>query len=302
MSDSNSTQYVPAGSTLNTSVGFDGSIPRADGLVFNPQIKLGLAKKMSEIVDAVGYITKGDYNAALQYRFVSSNDVLSAVRHEMSIRNIFVTSEAVSYDLVYVKKYKTNKDGVPVEVADPQFIVRFRFVVIDADSGERFSCDWFGQSLGIDDKAINKCATAAMKYWILKMFMIPTTDEEDPDSSSGSTTSQAEHAAASRVESFGDIPEAPNLYKWAVADRDKWKTFFLASRKRKVSMSLIAEAFDRAVRLDPDLDPYENMTDAYGAMLAMSYSYNESNVPSDDRGKASNKIAIALCQAAKNQK
>jgi hypothetical protein len=40
---------------------------------------------------------------------------------------------------------------------------------------------------GFDDKSMNKCHTAARKYFLLALFQIPTGDIDDADSADGQT-------------------------------------------------------------------------------------------------------------------
>jgi|GEM_PF-4547377 len=48
------------------------------------------------------------------------------------------------------------------------------------DTGATITTRWTGEAADSQDKGINKAATAALKYWLLKTFLISTGDE-DPD-------------------------------------------------------------------------------------------------------------------------
>ena len=74
---------------------------------------------------------------------------------------------------------------------------------------------------GYDDKGLNKCHTAARKYFLLSLFQIPTTDDEDADShdSYGGRTrpvppkKQAETSAPQEVERMApyEIPRPSGI-------------------------------------------------------------------------------------------
>ena len=82
---------------------------------------------------------------------------------------------------------------IPTELekswVDKQYVsVRYAFTIIH-ESGEVWPerPEWTGMSLAltnngkVDDKCLNKCATAARKYFLLALFNIPTADVDDSD-------------------------------------------------------------------------------------------------------------------------
>ncbi len=136
-----------------------------------------LALKMVRIMGAVGNVAKGGTNSQQNYKFIQSDDVVDAIRIEMVKNNVAVFAKAVSYEL----SEGTTKSGNPNYHA----VVQFEFMLVDADSGETMSCTWFGESIDTSDKSFNKAATAALKYWLMKTFMIsagePDADSETPE-------------------------------------------------------------------------------------------------------------------------
>lgn len=148
-----------------------------------PQIEIvkpvGLPMKMVKIMGAVGNVAKGGTNSQQNYKFIQSDDVVDAIRIEMVKNNVAVFAKAVSYEL----SEGQTKSGNPNYHA----VVQFEFMLVDADSGETMSCTWFGESIDTSDKSFNKAATAALKYWLMKTFMIsagePDADTETPERS-----------------------------------------------------------------------------------------------------------------------
>lgn len=138
---------------------------------------VGLPSKMVRIMAAVGNIAKGGTNSQQNYKFIQSDDVVEAIRLEMVNNNVALFSKAVSYEMTSgtTSKGTTNFHAV----------VQFEFTLVDADSGESMSCTWYGESIDTSDKSFNKAGTSALKYWLLKTFMIaagePDGDKDSPE-------------------------------------------------------------------------------------------------------------------------
>jgi ERF superfamily protein len=140
---------------------------------------VGLPMKMVKIMGAVGNVAKGGTNSQQGYKFMQSDDVLDAIRVEMVKNNVAVFAKAIGYELTE----GTTKSGNPNYHA----VVQFEFMLVDADSGETMSCTWYGESIDTSDKSFSKAGTSAMKYWLLKTFMIsagePDADTDTPERS-----------------------------------------------------------------------------------------------------------------------
>lgn len=135
---------------------------------------VGLPSKMVRIMAAVGTIEKGGTNSQQGYKFIQSDDVLAAIRSELVKQNVALFSRALEFDQT---AGQTKSGGTNWHV-----VVKFEFTLVDADTGESRSDTWFGESIDTSDKSINKAATAALKYWLMKTFMISTGDDIDQDS------------------------------------------------------------------------------------------------------------------------
>jgi hypothetical protein len=74
-------------------------------------------------------------------------------------------------------------DMVRVEQVENRTRCHFTYTFADGETGETWTCNWFADALtGKDDKAINKAATAGLKYFLLKTFIVGTGDVSDePD-------------------------------------------------------------------------------------------------------------------------
>ena len=134
-----------------------------------------LFSKMSKVMGRLDRIEKRGHNTFFNYDFVTSDDVLDAVRKAMVAENL-----AFFVNLLQVETLETggvDKAGKP----KVKHVADFEFTIADCETGETLGCVWKGEAMDGEDKAISKCATSAEKYFLLKTFLIGTGDEPDPD-------------------------------------------------------------------------------------------------------------------------
>ena len=154
----------------------------------------GLFKKMSGVMGRLDRIEKRGHNTYFNYDFVTSDDVLDAVRKAMVAEGLAFYVNMVKVEVVE----SADKNGKP----KAKHIADFEFNIADGESGEVLTCIWKGEAIDTEDKALSKCATSAEKYFLLKTFVIGTGDEPDPDESDD----QGKKAATKRD---GKKPEQP---------------------------------------------------------------------------------------------
>lgn len=134
---------------------------------------MGLAAKMVAIMAAVTHLDKDAKNSFHKYEYTSDGQVYNAVRRAMIENGVAVFTKMPNVDQVV----GTTSSGKP----NMHTLSRFVFVLQDAESGEREECEWYGEADDQNDKGVNKTATAALKYFLLKTFVIPTGDDPDAD-------------------------------------------------------------------------------------------------------------------------
>lgn len=133
---------------------------------------VGLPMKMVKIMAAVGNVAKSGRNDFQKYNFIQSDDVIDAVRTEMVKNNVVLFPRMIGYEQT-------------AESKGFHAVVHFEFTLIDADSGETLSGTWYGEASDSGDKGFSKAGTSALKYWLLKTFMIsagePDADKDSPE-------------------------------------------------------------------------------------------------------------------------
>lgn len=131
--------------------------------------KMNLHQKLLEIRRSVPYLQKT--NKGHQYSYVSSSDVIGAVREKMDSLGVLLTPRITDTKMSVLKI--NNRDVIQTEL----FI---DFVWRCVESGEELVVPFYAQGTDPHEKGVGKALTYAEKYLLLKQFNIPT-DSDDPD-------------------------------------------------------------------------------------------------------------------------
>lgn len=124
-----------------------------------------LSQRILAVMKDVGYIQKLDRRVNGQYRYVSHDQVMGALRKPMVEQGVIST--------VTVKSHLQdgNRTEADVEVT-----------FINADNpDDRMSVQAFGYGIDGGDKGPGKAVSYAVKYALLKTFCLETGDDPDND-------------------------------------------------------------------------------------------------------------------------
>lgn len=152
-----------------------------------------LFKSVSEAMQAVERIPKNGFNTFHNYKFATEADVSDALRKELSSRDVAVF---VSSRIVDVKEWQTPK-GKPTLLTNVECTVTFGC----GKTGAQFSITACGTGDDSSDKGTYKAITGAVKYALLKTFLVPTGDDPENDhpgtsnGASGNAPTQSKAAA-----------------------------------------------------------------------------------------------------------
>lgn len=135
---------------------------------FPPKVAEAIVKVMGD----VGYVQKKGVNQFHNYKFAAVGDVLAKIQPAMHEAGLLIAQDEIKHEIL----------------AETAMTATYQFVLSHA-SGETWQ--HFPRHTGmaalrtqkgsIDDKALNKCHTAARKYFLLALFQIPTGEAVDPD-------------------------------------------------------------------------------------------------------------------------
>ncbi|MBY0277928.1 ERF family protein [Candidatus Binatia bacterium] len=140
-----------------------------------------LAGKMVAVMQAIGHVPKNGFNQRFNYAYALDADVLDAVRKALVENRVAAYTSVVEREDVPLptRNGSMNMTRVTVETT-----------FVDADSGE--SCKILTKGDGSDagDKAVFKAITGAVKYALMKQFLIATGDDPERDDDADDASSR----------------------------------------------------------------------------------------------------------------
>lgn len=163
----------------------------------------GLHAKLAAIAAEQSWIPKTGKNSAQGYHFAEASSVLNAVRGEMATRGLTMVPSVRDYEL-------TAPTG---DRKSFMLLLKIAYTITDSESGESIVMEWAGQAMDPGDKALNKAYTAAQKYALMQLYMIPTGDDPEAD---GATDEDAKREHG-RVDSRPETPPAGKTGAYATA-------------------------------------------------------------------------------------
>lgn len=167
-----------------------------------------LYKKKAAVMKALeGGIVKGGTNKHFDYKFMEASTIKHTVsalfaEHGISLQMSGVATEnAVSH--VEVKDYVTKETRLK-EV--PILRIQFAISLCDVDTGAVEQSFWFGEAGATDDKAANKCATAALKYYLISNLLIADKSEDARDTDRDGGRKRKESPPQERKQTAPSLP------------------------------------------------------------------------------------------------
>jgi hypothetical protein len=133
----------------------------------------GLYRKLAEVMAEVGYVQKQGYNSFHKYKYVTEADLIEAVRQKLAERNVVLIPSVVDVGERPVTSDKGKQSTVTT--------VKVAFTFCDGDTGELHRAEWAGAGDDPADKGLYKAYTGALKYFLMKAFLIATGDDPEGD-------------------------------------------------------------------------------------------------------------------------
>lgn len=134
--------------------------------------KATLFRKLANVMGKIGRIPKAGENTFHHYTYATASDVADAIRKAMAEENI-----AFLVDMVEIRQEPLQK-GIRTHA-------KFEFTFACGETGATVTRHWTAEADDTGDKGINKVATAAEKYFLMKTFIVSTEDEPDTDGEEG---------------------------------------------------------------------------------------------------------------------
>lgn len=146
--------------------------------------KLNIYQKLVEIRKVVTHLQKENEGEGLKYKYVSSSQVLHAVRAKMDELQVFLVSKISGHEIGESPIEYFDKEGRVTKRTTTYFTqLDMTMTWVNAEvPTEIVECQWYAQGVDIGgEKGVGKALTYGEKYFILRQFNIPT-DSDDPDS------------------------------------------------------------------------------------------------------------------------
>lgn len=211
-----------------------------------------LAKKILNVMQAVEKIGKDGRNDFHKYNYASDEAIVTKLRGEMIKNGLILTP--------HQKSCVKEGDVTTIEV---------EYTLRDADSNEFLISSIFGQGQDRGDKGAYKAATGAEKYWLLKTFLIPTSDDPEATNGQPKTTYKQPEQKAEKKSSV-EIQEmvlTPTEVKKLQGKRGFYfKVVDMEGTSLKIFKEDIAKTIKQAVEMGASLK-VKYYTDQYGSTI-----------------------------------
>jgi hypothetical protein len=120
-------------------------------------------QKVLNVMGDVSGVAKNGHNDFQNYDYATEADILEAIRGSLISNQLVILPQVVSS--------LTTDTGVTT--------LHMEFDIIDAETGEKVTRSWDGTGHDKLDKGAYKAYTGAMKYFLMKTFLIPTNDDPE---------------------------------------------------------------------------------------------------------------------------
>lgn len=129
-------------------------------------------KKIATVRDNMDRIPKNGYNNFHKYHYATEDDVTTFLRKQLSENNLVTSVSCKNSEIILNEGGKKESTLTRVEL---------EFKIIDLKTGyyECFPFDGVGEDKG--DKGIYKAYTGAVKYFLMKFFLVSTGDDVEKE-------------------------------------------------------------------------------------------------------------------------
>lgn len=129
--------------------------------------------KIANILKETKAITKSEKNQQQGFKFRGIDNVMNELHELFSKNEVFILQEVQSF----TTENRITKSGGTNTFT--RATIKFKYMTTDGSYVETVNV---GEAQDSSDKGFNKCMSIALKYSLLQMFLIPTEEQKDPDS------------------------------------------------------------------------------------------------------------------------
>lgn len=134
-----------------------------------------LVSKLAEVMKEVSKIPKNGKNTFHNYKYVMESDLVEAIRDKLADRHIFITSSTKGIETVELSRPTKGGEIVTQKIG----VLRVEYTFHDGESGEKLTMEGAGEIDQDGGKGLYKALTGAMKYFLMKQFLVATGDDPE---------------------------------------------------------------------------------------------------------------------------
>lgn len=143
---------------------------------------MSIYDKLLQIQERMDGFIKDGTNTSDKYKYVSSEQVLSVLRPLLTEYKLLLVPHVVGHALTE----GATKSGTTRYMTELDLRMEWR----DCESGETVEHQFYAQGVDLaGEKGVGKALTYAEKYYIMKLFHVPTNND-DPDSDGRTATGE----------------------------------------------------------------------------------------------------------------
>lgn len=132
-----------------------------------------IAGKVAKVMTAIRKLPKDGNNTYDNYKYITGDKVFELLGGAMAEAGLVALPSII----------ELNTDSVPTKSGSQyRTVIHGQITLADADTGDTWTSDWYGEGADRGDKSINKAMTAMMKYYLLRLFQIGSGVDADADS------------------------------------------------------------------------------------------------------------------------
>lgn len=193
-----------------------------------------IGKKILAVMEGIEKVSKDKKNSFHNYNYASDEAIVGAIREVLIKNGLIVTPSQL----------ECHQTGELTTLA-------IEYTLLDVDSGEKIVSKVYGQGQDKGDKGVYKAATGAEKYFLLKTFLIPTTD--DPEANGyrkplSSADATSEHSESHKSEENVVTPSGIKAFK-----SKKGTTYYKMMDQEGVNYTIFDEAVAHIAKKQAEL-------------------------------------------------
>ena len=153
--------------------------------------RASLYRKIAAVTKAVGRVPKNGRNEFHKYAYATESDITDALRDVLADNGLaFLPPTVVAWE----RSELTTRNGGKESLTR----VQMQFGLADTETGEQIDFVVWGEGQDAGDKSFYKAYTGAVKYALMKSFLVATGDDPEAEGPADKTPATQQRPAAAR--------------------------------------------------------------------------------------------------------